>query len=162
MHAGHLCQRHTEFYVQLFQRRYHTAARYKATKEHLWILEKLGVDGMSSDEEDVGAPVVRYRVFVRPWRHSRVTAFLRILDALHRRWRKKAGTGSKRGSPPRLRFLCKDVSRTRAVANLPCNAYDDAWLATLSTVKKDDLRAQEKEYDFTHDGTVTEYVPSPA
>ena len=78
------------------------------------ILQRLGIDGMSSDEEDEGAPFIRYRVLKKTWRSEAVTTFLRALDALHRRYRKTGGSGSKRGSPPRLRCLCPKESTSKA------------------------------------------------
>lgn len=112
---------------------------------------------MSSDEEDEGAPFVRYRVVKKTWRHVRVTKLLRLLDALHRRWRKKGR--AKRGSRPRVRFLDEDLHSTRtAVSRLPKNAYDEHWLSTLKTHRREEL-AVDKDHDFTIDISVNEYVP---
>ncbi|KAI0713030.1 hypothetical protein C8T65DRAFT_574203 [Cerioporus squamosus] len=148
-----------KYMVSLWDRRYKIACRYRVLKDHAWILQKLGVDGMSSDEEEEGAPLRRYRVFVKPWRSKVVTEFLRILDALHRRYRQKAGAGTKRGSPPRLRYLCLDESTSKAVEKLPINAYDETWYATLKGLRKDDIAAK-APYDFTIDQSVIEWVTS--
>ena len=110
---------------------------------------------MSSDEEEEGAPFRRYRVFVKPWRSSSVTQLLRILDALHRRYRQRAGAGTKRGSPPRLRYLCVHKSTSKAVEKLPINAYDGTWYNSLKGLKKDDI-APKDPYDFTVDQNVIE------
>lgn len=106
---------------------------------------------MSSDEEDSGSAYRRYRVARKPWRHPQVTAFLRVLDAMHRRWRSRAGQGSLRGAPPRLRFESTDVStESRPVPGLPRNAYDPDWLNSLTTVQREDLHIDEQLYDFSH------------
>ena len=110
---------------------------------------------MSSDEEDEGAPLRRFRVFVKAWRSESVTKFLRILDALHRRYRQRAGAGTKRGSPPRLRYLCVHQSISKAVERLPINAYDETWYANLKGLKKDDIAAKDP-YDFSVDQSVIE------
>ncbi len=88
-----------------------------------------------------------------------MTEFLRVLDALHRRYRQRAGTGLKRGSPPRLRYLCLDESTSEAVANLPINAYDGTWYGSLKGLKKDECGAK-APYDFTIDQSVIECVAS--
>ncbi len=113
---------------------------------------------MSSDEEEDGAPFVRYRVIKKTWRDSRVTALLRLLDALHRRWRKKGQ--AKRGSRPRVRFLDDDGSdSTRpAVPQLPQNTYDAHWLSTLKSYTLQELAVESKDHDFSLDNLVKEYV----
>ncbi|KAI0695272.1 hypothetical protein C8T65DRAFT_584444 [Cerioporus squamosus] len=143
----------------LFHRRHAMVSRYGVLRPHVRILERLGINGMSSDEEDEGAPFVRYRVLVKPWRSKVVTAFLRALDALHRRYRKRGDSGSKRGSPPRLRYLCDRESTSMAVPKLPINAYDDVWYEKQTGLKKDDLAARPTPYNFDIDESVIQYVP---
>ena len=114
---------------------------------------------MSSDEEDTGAPFPRYRVLTKPWRSEVVTTFLRTLDALHRRYRKMGGSGSKRGSPPRLRYLVADESTSKEVARLPINAYAEEWYKKQTGLRRDDIAARPTPYNFDVDPAVTEYVP---
>ena len=75
--------------------------------------------------------------------------------------RHRAGAGTKRGSPPRLRYLNVEVSTSKAVAKLPINAYDEAWYGKLRGLKKDDIAAKDP-YDFTVDQSVIEYVSALA
>lgn len=114
---------------------------------------------MSSDEEDEGAAFACYRIFVKPWRSDHVTTFLRALDALHRRFRKRGESGSKRGSPPRLRYLSNQVSSSKAVPKLPINAYDDDWYRNKTGLEKDDLAVRPTPYDFDIHQSVIMYVP---
>ncbi|RDX40372.1 hypothetical protein OH76DRAFT_1366335 [Lentinus brumalis] len=133
--------------LQLFQRRYRSAARYTLTKRFLWVLRKLGVDGMSSDEEDDDAPFRRFRAYDVPWRSEAVTKMLRALDALHRRWRRKS---SKRGAQPRMRYLANEptATPTPAVPRLPSNAYKRPWYDDIPSFERDDLNARPTEFDF--------------
>ncbi|KAI0689976.1 hypothetical protein C8T65DRAFT_588268, partial [Cerioporus squamosus] len=142
----------------LFHRRHEIARRYRATLRHVWILERLGIDGMSSDEEDTAAPFKRFRILVKPWRHARVTTFLRTLDALYRLWRATSSQAEKRGSQPRLRYISDKRSTSHAVSRLPANAYDDVWYGEQSSVEQDNLRAREEPYDFGHDPAIVKYV----
>ncbi|KAI9059345.1 hypothetical protein FKP32DRAFT_1579936 [Trametes sanguinea] len=139
----------------LFQRRYKIALHHEKTRLHIPILQRLGVDGMSSDEEDIGAPYLRYRILRKPWRSEAVTSFLRVLDALHRWRRSRAAQGSIRGAPPRLRFMSTNVSEnSRPVPGLPRNAYDDAWFNSRTAIQLEDLRANATAYNFTHHITI--------
>ena len=148
--------------VQLFQRRHAILTRYRVLHHHIKILQRLGINGMSSDEEDEGTPFVRYRVLKKPWRSEAVTTFLRTLDALHRRYRKTGGSGSKRGSPPRLRYLGTEESTTKEVSRLPINAYAPDWYAKQKGLRKDDIDARPSPYDFTINVTVLQCVPRTA
>ncbi|RPD67748.1 hypothetical protein L226DRAFT_474467, partial [Lentinus tigrinus ALCF2SS1-7] len=144
--------------MQLFQRRYAIVTRYRILRPHIKILQRLGVNGMSSDEEEEGAPFVRYRVLIKPWRSEAVTKFLRALDALHRRYRKTGGSGSKRGSPPRLRCLSTEESTSKEVPRLPINAYNERWYSEQKGLKRDDIAARPTPYNFDLDVAVIQYV----
>lgn len=114
---------------------------------------------MSSDEEDNTAAFVRYRIFKKPWRHARVTEFLRLLDALHRMWRAESGQASKRGSTQRRRFVCGEEDGSNPPKpRLPKNAYDDAWLAARTPVELDKLKPNNTAYDFSHDEGIKTYA----
>ncbi|KAI0648927.1 hypothetical protein C8Q79DRAFT_904310 [Trametes meyenii] len=139
----------------LFQRRYKTCLWYTATQRHIRILQRLGVDGMSSDEEDTASPFPCYHVSHKPWRAHAVTRFLRVLDALYRRRRSRQGQGSRRGAQPRLRFQSSNVSsQATAVHGLPRNAYDSNWLTARTAVEIEDLNIDETQYDFSHHADV--------
>lgn len=125
------------------------------------MLKLLGVDGMSSDEEDFSMPGCQlYRVFRKAWRAPVVTHFLRVLDALHRRWRSLNGQGELRGAQPHLWFLTDDeaAEHRRAKPGLPENAYNPAWLASLPSTLLVNLDMEHTVYDFTHDHRIELYV----
>ncbi|KAI0762494.1 hypothetical protein C8Q74DRAFT_1174340, partial [Fomes fomentarius] len=140
-------RKYTSILLQLYHRRLGIARRFINTKKHIKILQRMGVESMSSDEEDNTAAFVRYRIFKKPWRHVRVTQCLRLLDALHRMWRAESGQASKRGSTQRCRFDGSNPPKPR----LPKNAYDDAWLAARTPVELDKLKPNNAAYDFSHD-----------
>ena len=88
-----------------------------------------------------------------------MTAFLRVLDALHRRWRSEDGQGSLRGAQPHFRYLTDEESTARrAVPGLPRNAYNATWLQDLGRVALADLNVQETIYDFSHTAHIETYV----
>ncbi|RPD56981.1 hypothetical protein L226DRAFT_449457, partial [Lentinus tigrinus ALCF2SS1-7] len=138
----------------LFQRRHAIVSRYHVLHPHIKILQRLGVNGMSSDEEEEDAPFVRYRVLVKPWRSEAVTKFLRALDALHRRYRKTGGSGSKRGSRPRLRYVYSEKSTSKEVRRLPINAYSEDWYREQKGLRRDEIAARPTPYNFDLDASV--------
>ncbi|KAH9856335.1 hypothetical protein C2E23DRAFT_722276, partial [Lenzites betulinus] len=141
--------------MPLFQRRYRIALRYPHTRPHVRLLQQLGTEGMSSDEEDKDSPYTRYRILRKPWRAPAVTTFLRVLDALHRRWRSRHGQGNQRGAPPRLRYMGTDVSNlSRPVRGLPINFYDANWLAARTDVQRADLQPVDTPHALHHSGEI--------
>ncbi|KAH9858480.1 hypothetical protein C2E23DRAFT_718089 [Lenzites betulinus] len=141
--------------VCLTFRRYNIALRYGGTRRHVPLLQRLGPEGMSSDEEDTEGPFTRYAAFRKPWRHASVTRIMRILDALHRRSRSRSGQGSQRGRGPRVRYMSSQVSpEKRVVRRLPRNAYDPDWLRTRTAVQLEELDIEETPYDFTIDPVI--------
>jgi hypothetical protein len=93
------------------------------------MVARLGTSGMSSDEsDDDGVCYVRHR----PWLSSEVKTLLIFIDE-NRKATSSIGTRLP-GARPHVR-----IRRTRdppltsreAIATLPKNFYDDAWLAAL-------------------------------
>ncbi|KAI1783791.1 hypothetical protein LXA43DRAFT_902854, partial [Ganoderma leucocontextum] len=134
----------------MFQRRHKICARWPAMKNHIGLLERIGVEGMSSDEEDSDGD---YAVFKRVWRAKRVTFFLRLLDALHRMVRARKGQGSQSGAKRRRRYLVDNESTSPPPRKLPSNMYASDWLATLGRVELQELWPQ-SEYDITIDENI--------
>lgn len=116
-------------------------------KKHIDILERLSMEGMSSDEEDSDGD---YGVFKKVWRAKRVTFFLRILDALHRMIRSRGGRGSQSGAKRRRRYLVDNETTSPPPRKLPRNMYASDWLETLGRVELQELWPQ-SEYDLTID-----------
>lgn len=133
-----------------------TALWYPETRKFAPLVKDLGVDGMSSDEEEyVGGVLQHYRVSSLPWRYKLVTVLLRLLDALYRRYRSKIGQGSLHGARPHLRYLTDVISsNTRGVPGLPRNAYDPEWLDGLRPLQRQDLQVQDTVVDFAVDRSV--------
>jgi len=84
---------------------------------------------MSSDEEqDIGGQK-QYEVILPVWRSDRVTAWLRIFDALYVRGKRNKIFGAREGPELRLRIVSQRKSTgEKFVTKLPRNAYDDNWL----------------------------------
>ncbi|EIW59185.1 uncharacterized protein TRAVEDRAFT_122814 [Trametes versicolor FP-101664 SS1] len=133
------------------QKRLRIALWYPETRKHGPLVHALGPDGMSSDEEEYsGTILLHYRISSCPWRETRVTSIMRLLDALERRYRSDLGQGDLRGAKTRLRCLSEKVSkRTRGVPGLPRDAYDAAWLEGLRPLERRDLEVKEGVYDFS-------------
>ncbi|EMD36708.1 hypothetical protein CERSUDRAFT_50933 [Gelatoporia subvermispora B] len=134
---------------QLFRRRVRAAKRYPMLRKHVPMLERLGVDGMSSDEDLHLKGVLQYRVLLKSWRHERVTNWLRVFDAAHRRSRLNKVNSASRGAPVCNRLRDVKIDETRpAVSGLPRNAYDSQWLAKQGEFDLDDLQINEEQYNF--------------
>ena len=93
------------------------------------MLEDLGVDGMSSDEEVKTSQGKEYFALAPRWRAPSLTFWLRIFDSLYLRHRHRAEHGDQRGCFPRIREASTRESTSRKfVPGLPLNAYKADWL----------------------------------
>lgn len=124
------------------------------------MLEELGVDGMSSDEEAITAEGKKYLVLVPRWRAAVLTPWLRVFDSLYLRYRTMAEHGDQRGCMPRRRYASRKESASRKfVPGLPINAYRADWLTTQLDVANMVHPSAEKLYH--HDDQLAQYVLLP-
>jgi hypothetical protein len=125
------------------------------------MLDKFGVEGMSSDEEDYqpdGTP--QYLVLVPRWRDSKVTFWLRVFDLMVIWDRRNRGESVSRGAHPRRRTPTRRISQsTKFVAGLPINAYHPEWLRNRLEVKNT-VHPDPTPYLFNHHHRIAEYVPA--
>lgn len=137
---------------QLFVRRLIVCAQTPRLRPHVPILQRLGVDGMSSDESDHDNGLPQFRVLTKAWRHPNLAPWLRVFDALHRQSRFRPIDQNTKGAQPHLRIASAKLDNRRAaVPQLPQSAYHPGWLADrtphdLDLIEIDD----QEEYDFTH------------
>ncbi|TFK62979.1 hypothetical protein BDN72DRAFT_862428, partial [Pluteus cervinus] len=137
---------------------------------HVPILERLGVDGMSSDESDIDDPAVEilgprlptYRILLPRWRSMPISSFLHIIDMAHVAHRMMSTDAStSRGANPRIRQLdaadYRLSSKKRFVPDLPMNAYRQDWLAGRVDVAFA-VRPRGDEYDFNHNSALINYI----
>ncbi|OSD00146.1 hypothetical protein PYCCODRAFT_1446429 [Trametes coccinea BRFM310] len=139
----------------LFNRRCDVCASYVGLTRHLYMLQLLGINGMSSDESDVedGRPV--YLVLKKSWRNPEIDAWLRVFDVLYRRSRYMPLNRNPRGANVHIRKLTQKVDDTRQPrTNLPVNAYNPSWLQALTAYDKARLKVDPKPYDFTHEAEI--------
>lgn len=93
------------------------------------MLEALGVNGMSSDEEEIVEDGKQYRILTPRWRAPLLTPWLRMFDALYRYHRLQDDGSDMRGTMPRRRVPTTTESTSRGfIAGLPINAYKTNWL----------------------------------
>jgi hypothetical protein len=95
------------------------------------MLDDLGVDGMSSDEEEEVEGNVQYRILAPRWRSATLTPWLRVFDVLHQQRRLEKNSNDKRGAFPRRRVappVWTWSASKRFVEGLPINAYRTEWL----------------------------------
>ncbi|KAF7436045.1 hypothetical protein PC9H_002871 [Pleurotus ostreatus] len=146
----------------LFHLRLEAAQQHPLLQRHVDIMQRLGPDGMSSDESDVEdgrggedpanptRPI--FRVVAPGWRAREVGEWLEPFDSIHLFSRRNSD--DLRGQYPRLRLRTsrtRTVDRTaRAVKDLPVNAYDPAWLEQ-QTQADFTVRATNQRYEFQHD-----------
>ncbi|TFK70723.1 hypothetical protein BDN72DRAFT_896178 [Pluteus cervinus] len=150
----------------LYWRRVDICRKLPSLEHHVPILERLGVDGMSSDESDTddenrGARLPVFRILLPRWRSPAISAFLHIIDMAHVAHRMVSTDASiSRGANPRIRSIDASASRyspkvNNFVADLPMNAYRQEWLDRRADVPFT-IRPQAEDYDFQHDGAVIE------
>ena len=119
--------------------------KYPQLTRHLDMLERFGVDGMSSDESETEAGVKQYIILTKSWRPEEVSRWLQGMDAV------AALTAKGRGKRFRTRVISTRRDDTRpAVRGLPKNAYSATWYATLGAFARADLHRSEDEYNFSH------------
>ena len=144
---------------QLFRRRLIAAMTYDGLKQHVQMLRRLGMDGMSSDESSVENDIVHYRVVKKRWRNEKVTSWLRAFDAMYRKKRVSATNRRSRGAAVHAREVTNNFDDSRAaVPHLPRSAYDETWLHTLQAVDLEDLCVREEPYLFEHLPEIRQYV----
>jgi len=145
-------RRRYERSYSLYHRRRDMCIMY--TPNHLEMLEKLGVDGMSSDEsDDESGPSARCYIHELPSRAAIVTPWLRLYDSLHIKTRQSGYPGAKRGAYAHIRIATHIKSkRDTFVAGLPKNAYDQAWLEKQPALEV--VYPSDEDYPFVHDPNV--------
>jgi hypothetical protein len=115
--------------LQLFYRRRDITFEYPQMRPQRRMLDALGIDGMSSDEEENVADGVQYRIQAPRWRSMTVTPWLRVFDGLHVYNRLQKNSKDMRGAWPRRRLPTTVQSASRGfVSGLPINAYRTRWL----------------------------------
>lgn len=93
------------------------------------MLKDLGVNGMSSDEEERIEGGIQYRILAPRWRAPMLAPWLRTFDAIYRYHRLEDNGNDMRGTLPRRRIPTTVESTSRRfIAGLPINAYKTSWL----------------------------------
>ncbi|QRV96141.1 hypothetical protein RhiJN_24159 [Ceratobasidium sp. AG-Ba] len=132
----------------LYQHRLKIIKAIPALSKHGKLIEHLGIDGTSSDEETARKGVYsvrRKKQLSSKVQHLKRWASLDQAYAIHFK-----GPGSK-GNQLRRRVDAGLVSKRRfRITGLPKSCMDPTWLATLTDVQKDLLEFnKELEYDFS-------------
>ncbi|KAK7686692.1 hypothetical protein QCA50_010292 [Cerrena zonata] len=119
------------------------ARRKWAVGADLKMLDRLGRDGMSSDESDTDERGTKFgRVLVKPWRATSVGLWLQKLD-------QPINGERRRGRPPRPRVRSGKINYlSRPVKKLPCNAYHPEWIQGLSNHQQSSLSMDNNVFDF--------------
>ncbi|KAJ8074094.1 hypothetical protein PM082_012386 [Marasmius tenuissimus] len=108
------------------------------------VFERLGVQGMSSDEsEDEGDNVSerQYTIKARVWRSGGILNLMIRTDSATKQTKRSLYGNAPPGNPPRARRRLKFPAQSKrtAVGQLPINFYDDEWLRKLSAVARGQL-----------------------
>lgn len=137
-----------------------TVASHAGMKQHLWAIQALGVQGMSSDESEHEGTQVRYRRTMLAWRNPTLEMFFHTIDVFHDAGRFTDGVdkSSKSGSHVHLRLPAQKTSKRAAVAGLPEAAYDPVWLKGLSDFFRNRLNVSNVQYQFVHSPEVLKYM----
>lgn len=126
------------------------------------MLERLGVDGMSSDEseaEDVDEDHhIQYHILAPLWRARHLSGWLRMFDSIHNILKRSGSVLASGGTFPHHRKVGQRRSTNyKFVPGLPINVYDRGWMVDDAR-RRYDLRPSAEEYDFSHDDDLVEYV----
>ncbi|KAG9085989.1 hypothetical protein FRC06_003328 [Ceratobasidium sp. 370] len=119
-----------------------------ALARHGRLIETLGLEGTSSDEEDLTRGVRGiYVVKRRKQLSSKVTHLKRQLDLAYSIHFKRPGS---KGNQLRKRVDTDLVSNRRLkVPGLPLSCMDPGWVAGLTDVQKEMYEFRDMQYDFT-------------
>ncbi|THU85801.1 hypothetical protein K435DRAFT_868939 [Dendrothele bispora CBS 962.96] len=147
---------------ELHQRRLWATQAVTELQRHSHILKRLGVDGMSSDEEVETTPYTReYRVRLPRWRGRQLGRFLHTLDMMYAL--KKEDHRRSRGNLPHPRIRPSQLgdpdiySKGQYVSDLPRNAYHEQWLDERDQREiQERIRPSPENYDFVHDPQIYE------
>ena len=121
------------------------------------MLEELGIDGMSSDEEVYTPEGKKYRALSPRWRAPAVGFWLRIFDGLYLHHRNQEEHGDQCGCLPRTRCgPIKESSSRKFVPGLPINAYKTDWLEQQFDVANIVHPSEERPY--VHDPQLAQCV----
>lgn len=139
-------------YIQKHRRRVETLRGVIKTKEGavdaeawrllLWVIERFGVDGMSSDESmDEGGVL---QVCALPWRRN-IEEYLKIIDDERSLNLKRY---PRQGSKAMVRKRTADAPRSsrKATPRLPLSFYDEGWLHRQDEGVIDELDASDEEW----------------
>lgn len=129
---------------------------------HLDMLERLGVDGMSSDESDsddlprVRRKRVSFKVLTPRWRNPALSDWLHTFDTVG--WIHRRDKGPTRGLHPRHRLhnqrTPKFSNSKKFVPGLPFNAYKTEWLDARLDVDFA-VYPEPERYEFSHGHDIT-------
>jgi hypothetical protein len=129
--------------------------KLKANNEHndlhLWkwfasMLERLGSDGMSSEESSTEGVETVYRVKPLSWRRD-ITNYMDIIDSQRH---KDADIFPAQGAKPtkRVRGTANPPSSRTAVRGLPRSFYNDDWLRQMNQQDQHALDMSEEEFKW--------------
>ncbi|KDQ06140.1 hypothetical protein BOTBODRAFT_49543 [Botryobasidium botryosum FD-172 SS1] len=157
----------------LWARRVEACRSHPDMWKHAAMVDSLGADGMSLDE-DMGNGT--YRIRPRLWRHPNLTPFLRALDRIYHDLMTNGAGTSRRGNTPHIRVppppsqnppqastsaagpstaaaqsvaIAPDANALRGTTpGLPRTLYNPAWLESLTKVQMHRLDLQNRDYYF--------------
>lgn len=132
--------------------------KYSEFACHREMVERLGVDGMSSDESDNEPGKRQYKILLCRWRADIVTTWLRVLDAAHLYDRIKGDPNALWGAQPRIRVISAETSSSKKfVPGLPVNAYNSHWLRRHPDVCNL-VYPEPSRYIFKHPPGIVQYM----
>ncbi|KAG6903739.1 hypothetical protein DXG01_015239, partial [Tephrocybe rancida] len=101
------------------------------------LVEELGVDGMSEDEEAVekigNVTIPVFKVGVCEWRAPEITEYLGYIDKETR----NEAIREKGGANPTPHIRTQEPSKTQVVSGLPWALYNPTWLAKMEVTRSD-------------------------
>ncbi|KAJ7836741.1 hypothetical protein B0H13DRAFT_2368576 [Mycena leptocephala] len=115
----------------------------------LAIIQKLGVMGMSSEEEDEaefeGEPMTIYRVKICIWRNPDIVDYMRFVNKQRKLDANQCGN---LGPNKMRRMHTQDFGTSRAPTGLPECIYNNTWLKELQPLEYEDLQVSKEVFEM--------------
>lgn len=116
--------------------------RFPQLRRHKELVERLGLENVSSDEETRDANGPYFVSFRRFFLSGEVSSLFAKLDRVHAKY-------FQHGAPMARRVESQHLAKGEALLSLSYNVYNPAWLRTLTPANMGILNPQAKPYDFT-------------
>jgi hypothetical protein len=146
-----------------YNRRMKIAEKYSQLQPLASIIERLGVEGMSSDESDFQPGTTQKQYFIKQpeWRAPEFRTLMSTLDHIHALTRSLDFENDARGQMVRRRNVRLDSNpsqRSNPPTHLPLNFYSQVWLNNQPEFYVEDILQPQTAVDIPNGLNVAAWV----